>query len=142
VSAKYTLLNFSSTTVTLRFSFFCSLYRNKSSYMVQLINPHQASTVNNNHHQSESSTQSMTSEANKPNDGSVFSIFVILCCYVLLSITENSTGIPLTKRVAQYGVFTALLNSGMILSCSNYDTKAPKGEFCWLVTTLKIFCFC
>ena len=32
------------------------------------------------------------------------------------------------KRVADYGVFTALFNSGMILSCSNYDTKAPKAE--------------
>jgi hypothetical protein len=36
------------------------------------------------------------------------------------------TSVP-EKRVAQYGVFTAILNSGMILSCSNYDTKAPKG---------------
>jgi hypothetical protein len=33
------------------------------------------------------------------------------------------------KRVAEYGVFTALLNSGMILSCSNYDIKAPKSNF-------------
>ncbi|CAF4445912.1 unnamed protein product, partial [Adineta steineri] len=32
------------------------------------------------------------------------------------------------KRIAQYGVFTALLNSGMILSCSNYDTKPAKIE--------------
>ncbi|CAF4861071.1 unnamed protein product, partial [Rotaria socialis] len=30
------------------------------------------------------------------------------------------------KHVAEYGVFTALLNSGMLLSCSSYDTKAPK----------------
>ena len=32
------------------------------------------------------------------------------------------------KRVAEFGVFTALLNSGMIISCSNYETKAPKGR--------------
>lgn len=32
------------------------------------------------------------------------------------------------KRVADYGVFTALFNSGMILSCSSYDTKPPRVE--------------
>ena len=32
------------------------------------------------------------------------------------------------QRVADYGVFTALFNSGMILSCSNYDIKPPKVE--------------
>ncbi len=43
------------------------------------------------------------------------------------------------KRVAEYGVFTALLNSGMILSCSNYDIKAPKGKFQSLRNSLRNF---
>ena len=32
------------------------------------------------------------------------------------------------KKIAEYGVFTALLNSGMILSSSNYDAQLPKGK--------------
>ncbi|UJR27796.1 hypothetical protein I4U23_009067 [Adineta vaga] len=89
-----------------------SLYRNKSSYMVQLINPiksannNNSSNNDNNQQQPESSTHTSTDESSKSKDDN--------------SISE--------KRVAQYGVFTALLNSGMIVSCSNYDMKAPKVE--------------
>jgi hypothetical protein len=76
-----------------------SLYRNKSSYKVQLINPTKT-PVNEN--------QSAPTEHNNSDE-----------------TVKSKNDIP-EKRVAQYGVFTALLNSGMILSCSNYDIKAPK----------------
>ena len=46
---------------------------------------------------------------------------------ILSSLVISFEDVP-DKRVADYGVFTALFNSGMILSCSNYDTKAPRVE--------------
>ncbi|CAF0831903.1 unnamed protein product [Rotaria sp. Silwood1] len=81
-----------------------SLYRNKSSYKIQLINPNKASNTDN---QPSTIEQNNTDETTKPTD-------------------DNHPTATTEKRVAEYGVFTAILNSGMILSCSNYDTKAPK----------------
>ncbi|CAF4384534.1 unnamed protein product [Rotaria sp. Silwood2] len=81
-----------------------SLYRNKSSYTVQLINPNKTSNTDN---QPSSIEQSNTDETTKPTD-------------------DNPPTATTEKHVAEYGVFTAILNSGMILSCSNYDTKPPK----------------
>ncbi|CAF1080181.1 unnamed protein product [Adineta steineri] len=82
-----------------------SLYRNKSSYNVQLVNPHKLSNNTNTNSQSDSTEHHSNSSKH-----------------------ENSTSSFAEKRIAQYGVFTALLNSGMILSCSNYDTKPAKIE--------------
>ncbi|CAF0734574.1 unnamed protein product [Rotaria sordida] len=83
-----------------------SLYRNKSSYTIQLINPNKVSNIDN---QPSSVERNNTDETTKPTD-------------------DNHPTATTEKRVAEYGVFTAILNSGMILSCSNYDTKPPKVE--------------
>ncbi|CAF3921090.1 unnamed protein product, partial [Rotaria magnacalcarata] len=82
-----------------------SLFRNKSLYTVKLINPNKHS--NNNDDQSSSAQQSSSDGTTKTTEG-------------------TSPRVMDEKRVAEYGVFTALLNSGMLLSCSSYDTKVPK----------------
>ncbi|CAF0822833.1 unnamed protein product [Adineta ricciae] len=87
-----------------------SLYRNKSAYTVQLINPNKSSHIDSQHQ-----GQSQSSELINANETSQRK-------------ENNATDSTEEKRVAQYGVFTAILNSGMIVSCSNYDTKAPKSE--------------
>ncbi|CAF4641723.1 unnamed protein product [Rotaria socialis] len=82
-----------------------SLFRNKSLYTVKLINPNKHS--NNNDDQASSAPQSSSDGTTKTTE-------------------DNSPRVMDEKHVAEYGVFTALLNSGMLLSCSSYDTKAPK----------------
>ena len=85
-----------------------SLLRNQSSYNVQLVNPQTMHATD----QSNVSINVAPADETKPA--------------VDPAAVDSNTPVP-EKRVAQFGIFTALLNSGMILACSNYDTKPPKG---------------
>ena len=85
-----------------------SLLRNQSSYNVQLVNPQKTPVKD---HLNVSIDLNSVDEPRQSADPTT---------------ADQHTPVP-EKRVAQFGIFTALLNSGMILACSNYDTKPPKG---------------
>lgn len=86
------------------------MYRNKSLYTIQLVNPKTTAAAENEQTMASMDTTRTDDTTSRNN------------------LTEPSTIESNKKHVAEFGVFTAVLNSGMIVSSSNYDTQPPKGK--------------
>ncbi|CAF0871920.1 unnamed protein product, partial [Didymodactylos carnosus] len=108
------------------------LHRNRSIYKVQLLNPLQSFKANT----ARSEVDKYDGEQQQEKDKVSMSSATTLLQHPQQQVNNEqdeasksinaSTNETKSKKVADYGVFTAQLNSGMILTCSTYNQEPPK----------------